>query len=262
MKKIEVSQTASYMDAHWWKWSVELKCPKEELDGIAYVEYTLHPTFPEPVQRVTNRHTNFRLNASGWGEFMIHVLVVYKNGRTKKLDHWLELKRPQDETVQTAGQKKSAPTKGSEPEPSEEERHRMFLSYGITDLPFAKTLARTLEEQGVEVVMTGDEDPDLPFEVSLRSSLNRVDSACFLISDRPSNLIMREFAACKERKLPITPVIMISHKKFDVPEEINEFSSLRIKNAPQGEIKKSAETVAKRLKSSFGFNATAHGKMS
>ena len=33
----------------WWDWEIHLEGSEEELNGIEYVEYTLHETFPNPI---------------------------------------------------------------------------------------------------------------------------------------------------------------------------------------------------------------------
>jgi transcription initiation factor IIF auxiliary subunit len=66
----------------------------EELDGVDFVEWQLHPTFSNPIRRVANRSTNFRLDTGGWGVFMIHASVQRKDGTTEKLQHYLQLPFP------------------------------------------------------------------------------------------------------------------------------------------------------------------------
>jgi transcription initiation factor IIF auxiliary subunit len=78
----------------WWKWSVKLEGAPDELGKVDYVEYTLHPTFPEPVRYVDERESDFRLEAEGWGGFTIYANVVFKDGTQKQLEHELNLYYP------------------------------------------------------------------------------------------------------------------------------------------------------------------------
>jgi hypothetical protein len=55
------------------------------------VVYTLHPTFPNPVQVMDNRRTGFKLESAGWGEFEIHLQIAHKNGEIRERKHWLKL---------------------------------------------------------------------------------------------------------------------------------------------------------------------------
>lgn len=51
------------------------------LDKIKYVQYTLHPTFPNPIRVVCERGPNdqepFALHGDGWGEFDVGVKVIF-----------------------------------------------------------------------------------------------------------------------------------------------------------------------------------------
>src|SRR4051812_10696149 len=66
-----------------WKWTAFIAGPPDKLTNIACVEYTLHPTFPNPVRKVcntTNPRYPFGLEAVGWGTFNIHAKVEFKDG--------------------------------------------------------------------------------------------------------------------------------------------------------------------------------------
>ncbi len=91
---IQIKQKSEYLDEDWWKWSVELAGTQAELDQVMYVVYTLHPTFPDPVRRIWERDSNFRLDAEGWGEFTIYAEVALKDGAHQQLEHELELRYP------------------------------------------------------------------------------------------------------------------------------------------------------------------------
>jgi len=67
----------------------EFKCPMycfqaviqaedEVLDRIEYVEYHLHPTYPNPIQTITNRKSRFKLKELAWGESNLRAEVKVK----------------------------------------------------------------------------------------------------------------------------------------------------------------------------------------
>jgi transcription initiation factor IIF auxiliary subunit len=91
---MNIRQDSTYVDQDWWRWSVELDGSADELDQVQYVIYELHPTFPQPVRRVTDRSKRFRLEAEGWGEFTIHARVVTNTGKEEHLEHELQLHYP------------------------------------------------------------------------------------------------------------------------------------------------------------------------
>jgi transcription initiation factor IIF auxiliary subunit len=92
-----IAQSYEYKGEDWWEWCVWLEGAREDLDNVAYVQYTLHRTFPKPVRRVEDPAHNFRLCSSGWGTFPFHVLVVTKDGTEIRLTHELELHYPDGE---------------------------------------------------------------------------------------------------------------------------------------------------------------------
>src|SRR5690242_7675976 len=82
---MRIAQSDKYEGNDWWSWSVWIDGTAEELRGIESVTYTLHPTFANPVRRVTDRRSKFRLDENGWGGFMIYGRVEMKAGKTRNL---------------------------------------------------------------------------------------------------------------------------------------------------------------------------------
>jgi hypothetical protein len=72
-----------------WDWTVFLVADPATVARISCVEYTLHPTFPDPVRTVCTPSNNFALNSSGWGTFEIGIRVMFKDGSQKHLRHQL-----------------------------------------------------------------------------------------------------------------------------------------------------------------------------
>lgn len=93
--RIGTDNSSKYVGDGRWDWTVFLTADDSVLSSIRYVEYTLHPTFPNPVRRVSDRGTahgrGFFLSAGGWGTFKIGVKVVFVNGSTRSLTHELKL---------------------------------------------------------------------------------------------------------------------------------------------------------------------------
>jgi|SRR5277367_2051337 len=89
-----LEQSQEYEGDEWWSWSVSLAGSDEELDAVAEVEYTLHPTFSDPVRRIKTRQNRFKLSTEGWGGFLIYARVVKKDASTCHLQHQLRLYYP------------------------------------------------------------------------------------------------------------------------------------------------------------------------
>jgi len=69
----------------WWSWTAFIDGPEDELDDVAYVEYHLHPSFPDPVRRVYDREGGFALETKGWGTFELVAKVAFKDTSKKSV---------------------------------------------------------------------------------------------------------------------------------------------------------------------------------
>jgi transcription initiation factor IIF auxiliary subunit len=76
----------------WWEWGVYIEGAPTELDRIRCVEYTLHPTFPNPVRVVCARADRFELTAKGWGTFTVGIKLMLKDGSIRPLSYPLEFR--------------------------------------------------------------------------------------------------------------------------------------------------------------------------
>ena len=89
-----ISQEQHYQGEDWWKWAVWIDADDHDLDRIDYVVYTLHSTFHNPVRKITDRTSGFRLETEGWGIFTIYARIFLKDGDEIPLSHMLILTYP------------------------------------------------------------------------------------------------------------------------------------------------------------------------
>lgn len=92
------SNTSYYLGNGQWKWTIFIDAPEKAIEDIRCVEYTLHPSFPNPVREVCDRGTGphaFALSAIGWGVFKISIRVIHNNGKIHLLKHMLTFEAPQ-----------------------------------------------------------------------------------------------------------------------------------------------------------------------
>ncbi len=78
-----------------WDWTVFIRGSEEDLARVQCVEYTLHPTFPDPVRTVCRRGEGsqaFPLSTNGWGTFVVRIRVLLKDGKDMKLSHQLRFR--------------------------------------------------------------------------------------------------------------------------------------------------------------------------
>jgi hypothetical protein len=75
-----------------WDWTIYIDADASALSQIECVQYTLHPTFPNPVQKICDNN-NFALSTRGWGTFVVGVKILFKNGESQELSHQLIFQR-------------------------------------------------------------------------------------------------------------------------------------------------------------------------
>jgi transcription initiation factor IIF auxiliary subunit len=75
----------------WYEWCVFAGGDRETLLEITSIEYALHPSFPNPIRRITDRATRFALFSSGWGGFRIGIDVEWRDGSHTRFEHFLKL---------------------------------------------------------------------------------------------------------------------------------------------------------------------------
>ena len=76
----------------WWEWGIYIEGTNTDLDQIRCVEYTLHPTFPNPARVVCSRSDRFQLTAKGWGTFKVKIKLMLKDGTIRELSHLLDFR--------------------------------------------------------------------------------------------------------------------------------------------------------------------------
>ena len=96
-----IQQWEKYEGEDWWNWAVWVEGRDEALDRIDFVEWGLHPTFPNQIRKIHDRASKFRLGTGGWGVFQIVARVQLKDGQQTKLHYHLKLHYP-DGTQTTA----------------------------------------------------------------------------------------------------------------------------------------------------------------
>ena len=75
----------------WYDWCIFVDEDKSVIDSIVSVQYTLHPSFPNPVRVSTDKYNRFVLYSGGWGGFNIQIEVVFTNGDKYSTVYYLRL---------------------------------------------------------------------------------------------------------------------------------------------------------------------------
>lgn len=212
---IRMNNSAKYKGKDRWEWSVWIDGPAERLDEIAYVEYILHPTFDQPLRRVKDRSSQFRLTGRGWGEFMIHANISTHAGEIQRLDHWLRL----TDEGRSAGMRVA-----------DVEKPTIFLSYSRVDSRVAEALSRFLEEErGYEVLTDNELSSDEPTARAIKSLISRTDALVALIPDEISSLwVLDEIVEALQQQIPVVPVLL--GPEAVLPPPLADRQSLRVTN--------------------------------
>src|ERR1044072_2272275 len=221
-EQIQVKQSSEYRGKYqsndWWNWSVWIEAPAMVLAQIEYVEYKLHPTFPDPVEKRTNAADKFRLVSEGWGEFMIELDIKQKNGGKIKKTHWLTLEYPTAPTSPTSSAKEKT-----------QKSPTVFLSAGITDLRMGNALGEALQKKGVTVLRTDDLPTGVPWDVAIGGMIKAADLFVVLLLGGLTSWAKREIEAAKSRKLRILPVVIGSDTVL--PEDIEGLQKINLKDS-------------------------------
>ena len=228
---LKVKQAVSPHDEGWWNWSLWLDGPEDELDKVEYVEYVLHPTFPNPVRKIADRSTNFRLNTRGWGEFSIKVRVHLDDDEMIVMEHWLEL----DEV---------APTRGHESLIKSHARLRLYLSSGVADIEFAYELKEALEHDGIEVLLKQDMSYEESLESILDTQRRSIQAGLLVISDVRNPWLIRDYWVLSEHK--ISSLVVQVGEPRELPDEMEDLPRFQIKD--YSETRQVASSIARRIR--------------
>jgi hypothetical protein len=235
---LKIQQEVTPHDESWWDWAVWLDGSTDELDEVEYVEYILHPTFPNPVQKINDRATNFRLIRRGWGEFNIQARVHLENKEIIHLEHWLELDMlaPARSIQESFMKRPRFLTKVAHP--------MLYLSSAMADMKYSYALKDALEEEGLEVLMNQDLDDDEPLEMLLETKQASFNACLFVISDIRNPSIKHEYWVVK--KSNITSMVVQIGEPRDFPDEMEDLPRFQIKDTSETE--NVAASIARKVR--------------
>ena len=192
---VTTRQKATLCDKDWWDWSVWLEGTSQELDAIESVIYRLHPTFPDPVQVIRDRSTNFRLSSSGWGGFTIYIQLQYADGKSEKLSHELVL-----------GEEEGADAAPKKP--------GVFLSFSVADTKLAEQLRKMLESMDLQVTSAQDLPAGESLESALKKAIGTCDALIPIVSSATGSWVEAEVAYAAQAEVPILPVLVGKDARF------------------------------------------------
>lgn len=212
-KNLNLVNDSNYRGNQNWSWNVWLEGPEEEINNVESVTYHLHPTFSNPVHRVTNKSSKFKLSGMGWGEFKIKAEVALADRATMTFNHWLKF-----DTMEKDKARQSV--KGT-----------IFLSHSNVDGPVANRLAAKLITKGYRVTASAmmELSAGADWQNEISKNIELADFNVVLISSGISEYIGTVISSLlstdKAIREKIFPVLLGS---AEVPELISDIQILRI----------------------------------
>ncbi len=181
-----IAQTSSRRASskkNYFDWEIWLEDGDKPISEIDSVEYLLHSTFINRLRSFDDPSTKFKLKSSGWGEFMIQVLVYEKSGEVVHLNHWLKL-GDNYSNIEQIPEEQEAPKK-------------IFLSYSSSDAKFAKAVESTLIELGIDVKTSSDIPTEMSISEYIGDSIASSDAVVAIESDYKDRWQERELEIAK-----------------------------------------------------------------
>jgi hypothetical protein len=89
---VEPRNMARQLREGWYEWTVYIDGPADSLERIACVQYSLHPSFPDPHHLVCEPGEGprrFALKREGWGTFSVGIRIFLKSGPVQEMSHQL-----------------------------------------------------------------------------------------------------------------------------------------------------------------------------
>lgn len=169
-----IGQDFEYVSNDYWNWWAWIDADDARLDEIEKVVWLLHPSFAQSRRTLKDRPSRFRLDASGWGTFLLRAELHLKNGSTIALRRNLRLEYPEPSAA--APSKETALPEGFKP-------RSVFLSYSSMDARVAAQLRETLQQAGLQVLDQTKLGPGEPWRESLMGMISRSDAVVTLIGD-------------------------------------------------------------------------------
>jgi hypothetical protein len=236
---LRVEQSCHHEGDGWWRWAVWLT--GDELAEVELVEYTLHPTFPDPHAVVQHRDSGFRIERTGWGEFRIYLKAHLRDGSIREFAHWLELgdegdaeeapKAPARSSAGEAPRSRSLGPRVSNGDlelGAEPAGYRVYLSSSLADAELADTLRDQLREEGIDVASPYDFVAGSPWEAGVGEIVRKADATVVLIDPERANLwTLREAELARDLGVPVIPVLLGAGDPGRLPGWMRDLKAIR-----------------------------------
>jgi hypothetical protein len=176
---MHIKQTSVQVSESKWTWSVWIEGSDAELNTVQSVTYHLHPTFVNPTVERSNREDKFRLDAGGWGTFVLRAELHKKGGSTDSMRHRLRFSRSEPKT---------------------------FVSAASTDEAAIDDVKEAVKGMFIGVTSAQDVSPEDDLSSSIREQIDHAKALILINGSLPSRWVMQEIETAKELGKPIISV--------------------------------------------------------
>jgi hypothetical protein len=176
---VRIQQTSEEISETQWKWSLWLEGSDEELQSVQEVVYHLHPTFTQSVVTRSNRESKFRIDANGWGTFVVKIEVLKTDGTTEQILHRLRFSR-------------------SEPQ--------IFISGSASDEPAIKAVKQVAQNLQMGAICSQDVPVSEDLESTIREQIDRSNAFILINGSTPSRWVMAEVQMARALGKPIVSI--------------------------------------------------------
>jgi len=203
--KYRIVQSYEYQGGDYWDWSAWIDANPQALAAIESVTWILHPSFPRPRIKSRSRQTGFRLDASGWGTFLLKAELHKIQGAPLVISHMLELPYPANNPA--ASSDEAAPQR-SVPAPDGKTTPYVFMSYSSEDAAPASRARAALTDLGVRVRDAGEINPGLPFDAAVRKMIRESVGVVSVVgSDYVSPYVIAEMKLARAEEKPLLALL-------------------------------------------------------
>ncbi len=184
---MKINQTSRRKNDRLWSWSISLSASNEELNQVDKVIYHLHPTFKKSEVVKTNRSRNFRLDASGWGTFVVRIEIFYSDGNTEELRHRLKF---------------------------DHEKPKVFLSYPGSGGEFdevVQALKNEADTLGWGITSADEINPGEDWDYALNKQIDDAQLFVLVGGETPSRHVAEEIRTARELGKPVIALDKDNH---------------------------------------------------
>ncbi len=208
-----IGQDFTYVGNDYWKWWAWIDSEDDPaLDGIDGVVWILHPSFEKPEIRGEDRAERFRIEAAGWGTFLLRARLELRGGEERSIAKRLKLEYPDSRIERARAPVESARTSI----PS------IFLSYSQADARLANRVRDELKAYGAhvlndhEVIKAGDH-----WTSALDQLMQQAEVVIGVMGPGdPSPLVVTELEKARSAQKPSAALVMPDAENCDLPKSV------------------------------------------